>query len=66
MRVAYGINADPKRWGYHLLGLDFDIEVALGFPVIEARVEYPGEGYAGYLGWSRSCGIGLAKKRTRR
>lgn len=51
VRVAYGINADPKRWGYHLLGLDFDIEVARGFPIIEARVEYPGEGYAGYLGW---------------
>jgi hypothetical protein len=51
VRVAYGVNSNPRRWGYHLLGLDFDIEVARGFPVIEARVEYPAEGYAAYLGW---------------
>jgi hypothetical protein len=51
VRVAYGVNADPRRWGYHLLGLDFDIDVSRGFPVIEARVEYPAEGYAAYFGW---------------
>jgi hypothetical protein len=51
VRVAYSANSDPRRWGYHLLGLDFNIDVARGFPVIEARVEYPAEGYAAYFGW---------------
>lgn len=49
--VEYGVNDDPSRWGYHLLGLNFDAEVARGFPVIEARVAFGGEGYAGFLGW---------------
>jgi len=49
--VTYATNEDPRRWGYHLLGLDFDTEAARGFPVIEARVEYPAEGYAAYLSW---------------
>lgn len=50
-RVVHGRNDDPRRWGYHLLGLDFDIDAARGFPVIEASVEYPLEGYAAYMGW---------------
>jgi hypothetical protein len=49
--VQYGVNDDPLRWGFGLLGLPFDVEVARGFPVLEARVDFPAEGYAGYLGW---------------
>jgi hypothetical protein len=49
--VRYGVNDDPLRWGFGLLGLPYDIKVARGFPVIEARVKFPAEGYAGYLGW---------------
>jgi hypothetical protein len=49
--VHYGVNEDPKRWGYHLLGLAFDIDVARGFPVIEAHVDYPAGGYAAVLSW---------------
>jgi hypothetical protein len=49
--VGYEVNEDPARWGFDLLGLTFDTDVARGFPVIEARVEYRAEGYGGYLGW---------------
>lgn len=51
VRVAYGVNDDPMRWGFGLLGLDFEPDVARGFPVLEATVVYPGEGYAAYFGW---------------
>jgi hypothetical protein len=51
VRISYSINEDPKRWGYDLLGLDFDFTAARGFPVIQATVEYPAEGYAAFLGW---------------
>ena len=51
VRVSYGRNEDPRRWGYDLLGLDFDIDVARGFPVVEASVEWPLEGYAARMGW---------------
>jgi hypothetical protein len=51
VRVQYDVNDDPTRWGYGRLGVGFDIDAARGFPVVEARVEYPGEGYAGFLGW---------------
>jgi hypothetical protein len=51
VRVTYAINADPRRWGFQHLGLDFDVDVARGFPIIDARVAYPAEGYAGLLGW---------------
>jgi len=49
--ITYGVNDDPARWGFDLLGMDMDSGVARGFPVIEARVRYPAEGYAGLLGW---------------
>ena len=51
VRVRYVLNDDPRRWGYDRLELDFEIDTARGFPVIEGRIEYPAEGYAGYLGW---------------
>jgi hypothetical protein len=49
--IAYGINDDPARWGFQLFGDDWDSEVARGFPVVEARLTYPAEGYAAILGW---------------
>jgi hypothetical protein len=51
VRIRYGRNEDPRRWGYDLLGLDFETGVAHGFPVIEAEVEYPAEGYAAIMSW---------------
>ncbi|MGH9171211.1 MAG: hypothetical protein ACRD0Z_10130 [Acidimicrobiales bacterium] len=49
--ITYSVNDDPERWGYDLLDLDISIEVARGFPVIQARTAFPREGYAGLLGW---------------
>jgi hypothetical protein len=49
--VEYGVNEDPGRWGYPLLGLPDDPELARGCPVLHATVEHPGEGYAAALGW---------------
>jgi hypothetical protein len=53
VHVHAGVNDDPRRWGFHYLGLDYgrDYEGALGFPVIEAHVEFDAEGYAAELGW---------------
>jgi hypothetical protein len=49
--VSLTRNEDPERWGWQLLGLDVPLEHIVGFPVIEANVEYPAEGYAAVLGW---------------
>jgi hypothetical protein len=51
VHIGYGRNDDPERWGFDLLGLDFDTQAALGFPVLHASVEFPAEGYLGYLAW---------------
>jgi hypothetical protein len=53
VHVHAGVNDDPRRWGYHLLGLDFGdgFEGALGFPVVEATVRFGAECYAAELGW---------------
>jgi hypothetical protein len=47
--ISYEINDDPRRWGFHLFGPGWD--TARGFPVLRARVRYPAEGYAAFLGW---------------
>jgi hypothetical protein len=50
--VQYGANEDPVRWGYAVLELDwFRPELVRGFPVIQASVEHPAEGYAADMGW---------------
>ena len=49
--IQFGANDDPDRWGYPLLGLDYPVELARGFPVIQAEVDYPAEGYAAVLSW---------------
>src|SRR3954452_9550753 len=51
VRVRYGVNDDPRRWGYHVLGMEYDFERARGFPVIEAAVEHTAVGYAAVMGW---------------
>jgi hypothetical protein len=49
--VSYGVNDDPAHWGYPVLGLPYPDDVARGFPVVEARVEYQGTGYHAFMGW---------------
>ncbi len=51
MSVEYGVNDEPERWGYKLLGLPYDHGVAEGFPVVRASVEYEGEGYGAVMAW---------------
>ena len=51
VRVSLTRNDDPERWGWRLLGLDVPLEYIVGFPVVEATVDYPAEGYAAVLGW---------------
>jgi hypothetical protein len=50
--VGYGVNEDPRRWGYEDLGLDwYDAGLIRGFPVMQASVYHPSEGYSADLGW---------------
>jgi hypothetical protein len=50
--VRYGANEDPLRWGFGVLDQDwFSPELVRGFPVMQASVEHPSEGYAADLGW---------------
>jgi hypothetical protein len=42
--VSLTRNEEPERWGWRLLGLDVPLEHMVGFPVIEARVDFPAEG----------------------
>jgi hypothetical protein len=51
VEVMYGPNEDPQHWGYDLLGLDYPVTTAKGFPVIHAAVSYEGKGYAANFGW---------------
>src|SRR5215208_7938436 len=58
--LSYGENDDPAHWGYDLLGLDFPWEVARGFPVFRADVEYAGDGYAAVFGWVQVVWMSVA------
>src|SRR4051795_2438801 len=52
IHVRYGVNDDPRRWGYEVLDLDwYSEDVVRGFPVMQASVEHSAEGYAAQLGW---------------
>jgi hypothetical protein len=52
IHVRYGVNDDPRRWGYEVLGLDwYEEELIRGFPVMEASVEHSAEGYGADMGW---------------
>lgn len=49
--VKYGPNEDPVGLGLQHLNLKRQISGLLGFPVIEARIQYPGKGYDAFMGW---------------
>jgi hypothetical protein len=51
--VYYGVNDDPVKVGFDFLaGLNFDINLCRGYPVIHARIEnYEGSGYRTMCGW---------------
>jgi hypothetical protein len=49
--VCYAEDRDPARWGFDLLNLPFDLALAQGYPVCEARIAYAGPGYRAMMGW---------------
>lgn len=51
--IYYGINDAPVKVGFDsLTGLNFNIELCCGYPVIHARIEnYEGSGYRTFCGW---------------
>lgn len=51
--VYYGINNDSLKAGFDSLpGLNFDINLSLGYPAMHARIEgYEGTGYRTICGW---------------
>jgi hypothetical protein len=52
IHVRYGVNDDPRRWGYESLNLDwYQEDFVRGFPVMEASVEHSAEGYGADMGW---------------
>lgn len=53
VNVEHEINHDPARWGFgeSVLGEASPPSQALGFPVVQASVEYEGAGYGAYMGW---------------
>lgn len=52
--VYYAEDQEPSHWGFDvpgLLAVPFDLSLALGFPICEARVAYDGLGYRALMGW---------------
>jgi len=49
--VSYGVNRDPRRWGFDHLALGFDPALTHGFPVCRATIDYGGDGYHAVMGW---------------
>jgi hypothetical protein len=51
--IYYGVNDDPIEAGFDsIAGLNFDIQLCRGYPVIHARIEdYAGSGYRTFCGW---------------
>jgi hypothetical protein len=52
--ISCGEDRDPAFWGFATPGLlfqPFDLELAKGYPVCEARIAYAGSGYRALMGW---------------
>ena len=62
VEVEFGPNDDPSRFGFALLGLPWPTELAIGLPVLEARVSSAGEGYAAVMGWIQVVRIHVAEQ----
>lgn len=63
--VHYAVNDDPTRWGMQYLGIASELEelqLARGYPVLLATVQYAAEGFAAELQWIQlvSTSIGAA------
>jgi hypothetical protein len=49
--VTHRLNDGAAGVGFDLLGLDFTDDHVRGFPVVEATVEHPAQGYRALMGW---------------
>ena len=49
--VYYTANDAPDAWGFDLLNLPFALDLARGYPVCQAEIEYGGAGYRALMGW---------------
>jgi len=60
--VEFEANEDPPRWGFEVLGLPWPAHLAIGLPVLEATVSYPGEGYVAVMGWIQVVRIHVSER----
>jgi hypothetical protein len=60
--VELEANGDPNHWGFGVLGLPWPEHLALGLPVLEATVSYPGKGYAAVMGWIQVVRIHVSER----
>jgi hypothetical protein len=60
--VGFEANEDPSRWGFGVLGLPWPADLAIGLPVLEATVFYPGDGYASVMGWIQVVRIHVSER----
>jgi hypothetical protein len=51
--VSLRDNSDPASLGYSVLFPGVSLDAVQGFPVCEATVTYPGQGYAAVFGWTQ-------------
>jgi hypothetical protein len=51
--VSLRDNSDPASLGYSVLKPKAPADLALGYPVCEATVTYPAQGYAAVFGWTQ-------------
>src|SRR5207302_2556838 len=51
VHVTVEPNLDPARWGFSTLLPPEQFEMAVGFPICRATVNYSGEGYFSLFGW---------------
>jgi hypothetical protein len=51
VRVTVRPNNDPRATGHDEVAPNFDEEAFKGFPLVSAKVDYPGEGPRGWFAW---------------
>lgn len=57
IEITYGRNDDPKQFGFNLLDLPFNIELAQGFPYLKASIKYQSDYYSAFFGWIQTITV---------
>jgi hypothetical protein len=50
-QVSYGVVDDPDGFGFGLLNVGLEPHQPIGFPVLQADIDFDGKGYAALFGW---------------